>query len=425
MLMRGSGICTPEQVEKMDRRLSYLLCTLSIRYGFLLRVLSKMRRQISQDSEFAMGVKVVGAEFIISWSPWHLQYLTNNEGIFCLYHEVMHVLLHHCTSRRFSADMHANIAQDISINDIVPLSEKSCNMPVDEQGKIAVWVSAYLRNDLKLDAKEKETAEYYYNLLKPSSPPPSSGSGNGKESKGKSSKDKNKGQGSGQSQDEQPVSFDDHSGWKESELAGDKVRAMVQEITLNNMWGDCPGDIKEMILAAQVRRISFSKFIRTWIGNIAWKDRESTRLRPNRRLINSDYAYEFPGHKKLYRDRYLVAWDVSGSITDDIGAMWIGVCNQICEDYPIDFMQVDCEKQTEPKPYDHRMKAVGFTGRGGTNFEPVMAEIAKRKYRGAMILTDGCVPPPTKPEHCDVLWAMPKGCKAPVDWGHRVYIERT
>jgi predicted metal-dependent peptidase len=65
-----------------------------------------------------------------------------------------------------------------------------------------------------------------------------------------------------------------------------------------------------------------------------------------------------------------------------------------------------------------------FKGRGGTDFQNVIDIVNQRHYRGVMILTDGQAPAPTQPKGAHVLWVLPTGCKPPVDWGERVYLEK-
>ena len=123
-------------------------------------------------------------------------------------------------------------------------------------------------------------------------------------------------------------------------------------------------------------------------------------------------------------DRWLVAADTSGSIDSELLSEWLGVLNQLADELPIDFMQFDCEKTEEPHPYERRRLKLEFKGRGGTDFQPVMDIVDKRKYKGVMILTDGMAAEPTRPKMAKIIWVLPQGCNPPVEWGDRVHMQR-
>ena len=100
-------------------------------------------------------------------------------------------------------------------------------------------------------------------------PPQGGGSGSGNKGKDKS--------------DMKDSPLDDHSGWEEHEVADERVKAKIKEIDQNDLWGNMTQTNKELILAAQVKRINWRNKIRTWFGNQAWKNKIATRKRPNRR----------------------------------------------------------------------------------------------------------------------------------------------
>ena len=118
-----------------------------------------------------------------------------------------------------------------------------------------------------------------------------------------------------------------------------------------------------MIMEAQVRRINWGAQLIHIIGQHTWRDRESTRKRPNRRM-----EWLQPGNRTKCVDKDLVAIDTSGSIDDGLLARFLNIINQLSQDYLIDVMQFDCEKTQDPVPYDRRKNRYSFKGRGGTDF---------------------------------------------------------
>ncbi|MEM4251326.1 MAG: VWA-like domain-containing protein [Candidatus Bathyarchaeia archaeon] len=381
----------PVQVERVKKRLEWALTFLIVRYGFVHQILAMMTKTPS-NLIGTMGVRVLnGGKFELLYNPVFVDHLKDEELVYVFYHEILHLALHHCTSRKFDDHELGGIATDLAVNELIPINPGSCEPPRDKNGELAgVFVSEFRK--IYKDIKEKQTSEWYYDFLK------------NKQSKENQSKGKNK--------------FDNHDGWKEDEVADERIRAKIKEIDQSDLWGDVQGTNREIILAAQARKINWRNHVRRFLGNHSWKDREATRKRPNRRM-----GYEFAGNRRLYVDRHLVAVDTSGSIDSELLSQFLSIVNSMLDYMPIDLMQFDAEKTAGPIPFDRRRVQYEFTGRGGTCFEPVMKTVRDKHYKSVTIITDGIADVCSKP-NADVLWVLPKGCNPPVDWGKRVYMER-
>lgn len=385
-----------------EDRLDWATGFLCVAYQFVYRVLGSMIREPRPDygrkkgDEYGtMGVSVKSGNVRLTYDPVFICMLEEWELTYVLYHEILHIVLHHCTSRQFDNQEVGNIACDLAVNELIPIRDGSCVPPKDAKGK---RVGCYV-DDLKVlpqckDIEHRQTAEYYYDYLMKKFPPKNGDPklGNGR--------------------------FDDHSGHAEDEMAAERVRAMVNDIESQGGWGDVSTAIKEVILAAQTRRINWRNILRQFYGNIAWPEREATRKRPNRRT-----GIVHPGYRRLQLDRHLVVADTSGSIDSDLLAQFLSIINQVSEQMPIDFMQVDCEKQTDPRPFDRRCVEMTFLGRGGTDFAPIMQMVEERHYKSVVILTDGEAGEVPKPS-AEVVWVLPAGHNPPVDWGKRIHMER-
>ena len=381
-------------MSQVLKRFEWLLSFLIISFKFVHTVLGMMRKVPNNKIE-TMGVRVVsGGRFELHYNPDFTEKLSDEELVYVFYHEILHLVLHHCTRRKFDLHELGNIACDLAVNELIP-ETNSCKKP-----SCGVFVDDFKKNPLYNDIQNKQTAEWYYDYLKD------------KHKNDKSGDKGDKGEGLGET-------IDDHSGWDENEIADERVRAKVKEIQDNSLWGNISQTDIEVILAAQVRRINWRNKIRVWFGNQVAKYRNYTRKKPNRRT-----GYIHPGTKKVYTDKWLVAADTSGSIDSELLAQWLGVVNQLVDEIPLDFMQFDWEKTEEPRPFDRRRVSLEFKGRGGTNFQPVIDIVNKYRYKGVMILTDGEAAEPTKPTMTKVLWVLPSGKYPPVDWGERVYLER-
>lgn len=413
-------------LDNAQKRFEWLTTYLICEFKFVHMILAMMVK-IPQRGMNTMGVLVTPENgFVLHYDPAWMSFLTDQELTFIFYHEVLHLVLHHCTKRPLTTDKKdrhlANIAHDLAVNELVPVTN-SCKIPLDEKGKIAgTFVSELKKRKEYKDIEEKQTSEWYWDYLRQKQKELGSLPGldtcDGDCAKCKLEKGE-PGSGDGMKTKAHCPKFDSHEEWGENEVADERVTNKVKEIDRTDMWGTMSQGVREIILAAQIKKVNWRNKIRVWFGNHSWKDRISTRKRPNRRT-----GFIHPGFKKTYRDRYLVAADDSGSIDAELLSEWLGVINQLVETLPIDFMQFDWEKQTEPVPYDRRRVQLEFKGRGGTNFQPVIDLVDERHYKGVMILTDGQAEAPTRPKNAHVLWVLPAGCKPPVDWGDIVYLEK-
>ena len=400
---------SPDMLSKSRKRFEWLTGFLICEFKFVYHILGMMKK-IPTEGMGTMGVRVTDdGKFELRYDPAFFDSLSDEEATYVFYHEILHLALHHCTRRQLTKEPHllslANVAYDLAVNELIPVIKGVCTPPLNKDGKfIGVSVAEYKKNPMFQDIQSRQTAEWYYDYLMKKMPPPEKGGGSG---------------GDGEESGEPGKILDDHDGWKEQQIADERVRVKVKQVQDRNLWGNMSQTEKELILAAQVQKINWRNKIRVWFGNQAWKNKLNTRKRPNRRT-----GWIHPGSKTDYVDRWLVATDTSGSVDDELLGQWIGVLNQIAEELPIDVMQFDCSKTEDPRPYDRRQTKFEFKGRGGTDFQPVIDIVDKRRYMGVMILTDGEAGVPTKPKRAQVLWVLPAGHNPPVDWGDRVHLTR-
>lgn len=384
-------------LSKAQERFEWLVNFLTIRFSFVNRLIGLASKRMTRDVE-TMGVRVLGgSKFELVYNPDFLMSLDDSEATYVLFHEAMHIALHHCTSRQLD-----NISCDLAVNEIIPVVPDRCEPPKLNGKLVGAHVSEFKGQYPKIE--EKQSAEWYEQFLREQAGPGGPQSGQ-----------------SGKSQEPGVAgrpSIDDHSGWKEDEIADEVIRAKIREIDLNNQWGSVSESFKEVILAAQVRRINWRNLIRRFAGNLIWKHREPTRKRPNRRT-----GILHPGSKRGTTDRLLVAIDNSMSISEHLQSVFLGTINGMLDYMPIDVVMFDSDITDGPKPFDHRRNSYTFTGRGGTAFGPVIKLVDERRYRGVIILTDGEADSCSPPKNAPVLWVLPEGKRPPVEWGQRVHLD--
>ena len=411
-IIKDAGPPDREQVDLAVRRFEWLIGFMICRFKFIHHMMGMMTKTADNNIP-TMGVMVTpGGKLQLRYNPVWSNTLTDSELTYVFYHEVLHIALHHCTRRPLTSDPKekdlANYAHDLAVNELIPEND-ACQRPRHKKDDESIppqykkgdlmgcFVSELKKEKEYADIEERQTAEWYYDYLK--------------------DKQKNKGgEGKGEGKGGR---FDEHGEWAEHDLADEKVSAKVQDVDQQNLWGDMSATQKELILAAQVKRINWRSLIRNWVGNIVWRDRITTRKKPNRRT-----GMIHPGYKRSYTERGLATGDTSGSVGPDLLAQYVGVLNQIVETMPFDFAQCDAEVTEIPHPYDRRRDKIEFKGRGGTSFQPIIDMIDERGYKWAIILTDGEASAPTKPKRARILWVVPPNHHPPVDWGEVVTIQR-
>lgn len=394
--------------EKAKRLFEWQVNFLIIRFRFVHHILGMMDK-IPDYKIKTMGVRVTpDGRFQLRYNPdFVVNELTQPNNTYVFYHEILHLALLHCTKRPLGEPELANIAHDLAVNELIPISHGICEPPVDEKGNlVGTFVSELKKNSLFSDIENNKTSEWYYDYLRKKR---QEQQGKGKSNKGKRGNMRSLGNGE----------FDEHDGWKEHEVANERISVKIRHIRDSDTWGEISSTTRERVLAAQVKKINWRNLIRVWFGNQAWKDRIYTRKRPNRRT-----GLLHPGTRRSYVNRWLIATDTSGSVDSDLLAEFLAVLNQLAEELPIDLMQFDCDKTQDPQPYDRRRVSLEFHGRGGTNFQPVMDIVVERRYKGVMILTDGEAPEPTKPGIARVLWVLPVGKNPPCEWGTAIHMQK-
>ena len=421
------------QYVSEDERWEYLVTSMILGDQFIHEFIIMMSKH-ADESIKTMGVLVENARIKLTYAPSFLAKLTDSEARWVLVHEILHLVFHHCTVRS-STDprLHKldNIACDLAINQLIP-----------EDGRIMKprpeVITPYFPEALNFPAKLSK--EQYFQLLMEKDkeeddngggqgqgqPQQGQGQGNGQDQEPGQGQP---GQGQGKDKDDKGNAIDkagdlidNHEGWtdEEAEIIDEIIRNKVDQLSRSEKsWGRVTGGIKEMIMAAQKSQVAWWRLLREHLGLFSTTKRESTLKRPNRR-----YGYPFPGVKRKHVDKILCAVDSSGSISEDSLRRFLTEMNTIQETHPVDLVVFDDGITQGPIQFTKKRKTFQFTGRGGTNFEPVMKLASEKKYKCLVILTDGCAAKCEYPKGVqDVIWCLVDEGTPPVDWGKQVHIK--
>lgn len=348
--------------NKLESSISKLICFQPL-YGTVFLSLNKKASTVIPTMAVGVTRKV---DLALYYNEEFIDKLSSTELTAVLKHEALHILLHHLTRvKHFHYNPKGyNVAADLAIN---------CHIEGLPDG-------ALLPKNFQLE--ENQSAEYYYAKLK-------------KEAE----------KGGGDIGDIDADTLDDHSMWDEfdKEIIEEKVRGIAEKAVKEQEkqgWGNISGDVVSQILAANKPKVNWKREVRYFINQLVLMGKRSTRMRPNRR-----YSYQNPGSKKDYTSSLLVAFDTSGSVSNNQLSKFASELNGLINHVKTDFIMFDTVLHGEPKPYDKRQKKIDIKGRGGTCFAPIIELADEKNYDGLIIFTDGYAPFPDKPK-TRVLWAV-------------------
>ncbi|MEB3341429.1 VWA-like domain-containing protein [Okeania sp.] len=192
--------------------------------------------------------------------------------------------------------------------------------------------------------------------------------------------------------------------WDRDELLSDRLDDLVKMALANDSWGSIGGRLREQILANLQPKLDYRAVLRKFRTSILSQQRRLTRMKPNRR-----YGFAYMGSRRDFTTRLLFAIDVSGSMGTEELRQGFSVVNRFFN-YgveAIDVIQFDAEITTDVMTFRRAKREVQLTGRGGTNFDPVVAYLEEhRDYDGLIIYTDGYAPCPAPPQNrrTRIMW---------------------
>ena len=330
------------------------------------------------------------AQFEMIYNPDFFASLPEEQVRGVLKHEFYHLIFDHVTSRKPEGVPHMawNVAADLAINSHLQgeLPDMACMPGVGPFEDMPLFQTAewYLAN---LPQKEENEA--------------------GQDGQGEGS--------GGEPSDENPGSFDDHSGWDDSgqsqeqqaanQMAKQRLKEAIKEAAQEAAqsakgWGSVSGEVKKEIIKRLETKVDWKKVLRYFIKTSQRSSRSSSVKRINRR-----YAYIHPGKKVNRQAKIAVAIDQSGSVSDDMLQAFFGELNKLANLASFTVVPFDTNID-ESKVYEWKKGQNKKAERvlcGGTDFEAPTKWANENGVDGLIILTDMEAP---KPGRCKAqrLW---------------------
>ena len=292
--------------------------------------------------------------------------LTHEERVFLILHEVMHGALMHVDRGENLDKRRFNIAADHVIN--LMLIERKFEMP------------ACGLADPQYKDMDTETV---YKLLPENCEEPEDGIG----------------------EDLVAPTNPEESKKIQREIEDLLIRAQAQSKMANDKPGTIPGDIQIFLNKLLDPKLPWNQILAKYLQSYAKNDYSFKK--PNRRF--------FPQHHlpSLYSKSLIdlaVAVDTSGSVSDHDFLRVISETNSIIrmmKPRKMTFLQFDHVLQgVDEIGSIMDLMRVKFTGRGGTNIEPVFDWATKNKPQLLLIFSDGCFSFPDEYPKSDLLWLI-------------------
>ncbi|MDA8743463.1 VWA-like domain-containing protein [Rubripirellula amarantea] len=275
------------------------------------------------------------------------------------------------------------------------------------------------------DAKHEDTSQSDASNEEPNNEPEQNGADQGDDAPGDSdvgdseASDKNPkhddtsetGQGSSNSDlqayaDPMSVGIENTSQWDEDELFHDEIHALIREASEHDGWGTLSLSAREQLQATLNPVLDYRAVLRSFRQSVMSVNRRLTRMKPSRR-----YGFDQLGSRYDFTTKLLFAVDVSGSMGSQDLSLGFSVVSRFFR-YGVESVDViwfDSEIRGGPLTLRRARHSFEISGRGGTNFQPLMAYLDQhRQYDGLIVFTDGQAPVPRKPinSRTQVLWLL-------------------
>jgi predicted metal-dependent peptidase len=396
------------QLRRIQRGLKLLTVPLPYLAGLAAKVRVSLDDRVPTMGVFASGRLVA--------NPAFAEKLNDNDLIFVLAHELLHLALRTHDRARGSQHLEFNYAHDYIINDILRTELGVSNVPA---------------GGLDMPGASKRSAEEIVLEMRRNAPlmPSKTAVFGGQETTiGRMFGPGGKGQSGGDGGED--AAGDVLDAQREKSMFPDDVAAQAEQVeaikeaassglalaravgAMRGMRGEDPGAVSQVVNALRgLYRTPWEVILQRWMESVAPGER--TFIRASRRGADrSDIV--LPGRR---REGWMlnVIVDTSGSMTDEIPRA-LGAIADFCDAVGMDqirLLQCDVTVTGDELLSPSQLAEYSVTGYGGSDLTPAMQLLAADPQVTAVaIITDGDVQFPPDAMPYAVLWVLPPGRSA-------------
>ena len=354
------------------------------------------------------------AQFELMYNPEFMAALSDEHKLGVLMHEFYHIIFEHVTGRKPADGLKRidNIAMDLAINGLPEMKGKlPCEADPGPMMPSGETMKGVLPGEGPfVDLPAGKTYEGYLEALKDMAEEQQQGDGEEGEGQGQG------GQGSGD-----PFggadSFDSHDEFGEGdnttteiakERLKDSIKKAAEEAEKSRNWGSVSSQMRQDILERIQTKIDWRKVLRYFVKTSQRSDKRSTPRR-----INKRYPKVHPGKRVRRHAKIAISIDQSGSVDDNMLAMFFSELNKLAEIAEFTVVPFDTEVD-ESKVYVWKKGQNKMTERvlcGGTCFNAPTKYVNERGFDGHIVLTDMMAPKPIASK-CQRMWMTTKAYAA-------------
>jgi predicted metal-dependent peptidase len=401
------------QLRRVQRGLRLLTVSLPYLSGLAAAVRVTLDARVPTMGVFASGRLVVNPEFA--------EKLKEDELIFVLAHELLHLALRTHDRARGSHHLEFNYAHDYIINDILRkelamahVPAGGLDMPGARERSAEEIVLEMRRNAESMPSMTAVFGGRQTTIGRVFGPPGRGADG------APAGADAGDVLGSQREKEMFPVEVAQQA----EEIADIKERAssslaMARAVgALTGMRGDDSGGASEVVAALRgIYRTPWEVILQRWMESVAPGER--TFVRASRRGADrSDVV--LPGRR---REGWMlnVILDTSGSMVEEIPRA-LGAIADFCEAVAVDqirLLQCDVAVTSDETLSPTELAEYHVSGFGGSDLTPAMELLAADpQVTAAAIITDGDIQFPAEPMPYAVLWVLPPGRSAAFQPGY-------
>jgi predicted metal-dependent peptidase len=396
-----------DQLKRVSRGLRLLTVSLPYLSGLAAAVRVALDDRVPTMGVFASGRLVV--------NPAFAEKLDDNELIFVLAHELLHLALRTHDRARGSRALEFNYAHDYIINDILRAELGVTQVPAggldmpDARTRSAEEIVLEMRRNAAdmpsktavFDGEDTTVGRLFGPGGGPQAP------GDDKDASGDALGDQREKE---MFPEDVANQADEAAAIKEVASAGLALARAVG--ALRGLRGEDPGAASQVVTALRgLYRTPWEVVLQRWMESVAPGER--TFARPSRRGADRTDVV-LPGRR---REGWMlnVIVDTSGSMAEEIPRA-LGAIADFCEAVAVDqirLLQCDVAVTSDEQLSPTELAQFRVTGYGGSDLTPAMELLAADpQVRAAAIITDGDIQFPPEPMPYAVLWVVPPGSAA-------------
>lgn len=339
-------------------------------------------------------------------------------------HEILHLSFYHVIDgHKWMKKNHkiANLAADMVVDQYI----NDINLITDRPYTTIESVAAQLQVSPSEFPVDKGMGEYYKiieRILKERQKNNKNGQGGGGGMGMGQGSGQGDGDGDGQGNDDGLSDNSNHNHWNDGSNDSNSAQQQVQQelmrqsinqkllqaeaATTSDGRGTIPGALQGILdkLHQQEEPVfNWGAYVRQFVQTALKSHRESSKHKLNMRY--EGWEDMFPGFKRSRDHSICVAIDTSGSVSNKLLQKFEGQMRHIAKTTEITVVECDTQIGSIFK-YDKK-KDFKITGRGGTEFQPVIDYYIKnkRKFGCLIYFTDGeCPPPKVEAYKGSILW---------------------